>query len=139
MAPIALPPSTALPEKQPAKTRHLVDRSFVVPPLDVVASKGHILELSNGQEVFDATGGAAVACIGHGNQEVKEAITKQLDISSYCNSMLFSSPVCEELAKEVIDSTGGLMGRVWFCSSGASFHLLFPVSSPLPTMTSVAS
>lgn len=97
----------------------------MVPPLDVVASAGNILTLSNGQEVFDATGGAAVACLGHGNPEVKEAIMKQLDVNSYCNSMLFSSPVCEELAKEVIEGTGNLMGRVWFCSSGAYDHPSF--------------
>lgn len=119
MSPIALPLSTALLDPKSVSTRHLIDRSFVVPPLEVVASSGHILELSTGQKVFDATGGAAVSCIGHGNEEVKEAIMKQLDVNSYCNSMLLSSPVCEELAKEVIEGTANLMGRVWFCSSGS--------------------
>lgn len=112
-------------------TRHLIDRSFIVPPLDVVASAGHLLTLSNGQEVFDATGGAAVSCIGHGNREVKDAILKQLDVNSYCNSMLFSSPVCEELAREVIDGTGGLMRKVWFCSSGESKFCHFGDPTPV--------
>ena len=113
------PSAAALPEKAIPKPRHLVDRSFVIPPLEVVGSKGNILTLANGQEVFDATGGAAVACIGHGNQEVKDAIIAQLDINSYCNSMLFSAPACEGLAKEVIEGTNNLMSKVWFCSSGS--------------------
>lgn len=36
-------------------------------PHRVIASQGHFLQLSNGQEIFDATGGAAVACLGHGD------------------------------------------------------------------------
>lgn len=126
MTPTALPSSAVDPpsaaaalEKATPKPRHLVDRSFVNPPLEVVASKDHILTLANGQEVFDATGGAAVTCIGHGNVEVKEAIIKQLDVNSYCNSMLFSASASEELAKEVIEGTGNFMSKVWFCSSGS--------------------
>lgn len=113
------PSAAALPEMAAPKARHLVDRSFVIPPLEVVGSKGNILTLANGQQVFDATGGAAVACIGHGNQEVKDAIIAQLDINSYCNSMLFSAPACEDLAKQVIEGTNNLMSKVWFCSSGS--------------------
>lgn len=111
----ALLTSTSLPSSR----RHLVDRSFTQLPFDVVSSSGHYLTLSTGETVFDATGGAAVACIGHGNAEVKEAMIKQFEVNTYCNSMLFSSPVCGELAKLVIDGTGNLMEKIYICCSGS--------------------
>ncbi len=118
MTPIVTVDDTPITTKA-ATERRLVDRSFAELPFDVVSSSGNLLTLSNGQTVYDATGGAAVACIGHGNVEVKEAIIKQLGINSYCNSMLFSSHVCGELADLVVESTGNLMSRVYFCCSGS--------------------
>lgn len=98
--------------------RHLVDRSFNEPPLEVVASGGNYLYLSTGQMIFDATCGAAVACLGHGNQEVIQAITDQLGINAYSNSMVFTTKAAAELAEEIISGTGNLMSRVYICSSG---------------------
>jgi len=108
--------------------RRLIDRSLSELPLTVTDSNGNYLHLSNGQKVFDASCGAAVACLGHGNQEVNDAIQEQSDINSYCNSMLFTTPTNGKLAEEVILGTGNLMERVYICSSGKSS---FPSSSPL--------
>lgn len=102
-----------------------MDRSLSELPLTVTGSNGHYLHLSNGQKVFDASCGAAVACLGHGNKEVSDAIQAQSDINSYCNSMLFTTPTNGLLAEEVILGTGNLMERVFICSSGTS-------SSPHP-------
>lgn len=44
----------------------VLHRSLHADPLHVVAAQGHYLHLSNGQKIFDASGGAAVACLGHG-------------------------------------------------------------------------
>lgn len=46
----------------------VLHRSLHYDPLRVISAKGHYLHLSNGQQIFDATGGAAVACLGHGNE-----------------------------------------------------------------------
>jgi 4-aminobutyrate aminotransferase-like enzyme len=45
----------------------VLHRSLHTDPLHVVGAKGHYLHLSNGQQIFDASGGAAVACLGHGD------------------------------------------------------------------------
>ena len=45
----------------------LLHRSLHHHPLHVVSAEGNYLHLSNGQRIVDASGGAAVACIGHGN------------------------------------------------------------------------
>ena len=46
----------------------VLHRSLHHDPLRVLSGKGNVLRLSNGQSIFDATGGAAVACIGHGDE-----------------------------------------------------------------------
>jgi adenosylmethionine-8-amino-7-oxononanoate aminotransferase len=98
--------------------RHLVDRSLTESPLEVVSSEGNYLYLSTGQMIFDATCGAAVACLGYGNQEVIQAITDQLTINAYSNSQVFTTRAASDLAEEIILGTGNLMSRVYICSSG---------------------
>lgn len=46
----------------------VMHRSLKNDPLQVVSAQGHYLHLSNGEKIYDATGGAAVSCIGHGNE-----------------------------------------------------------------------
>ena len=53
-------------------TSAVLHRSLHQDPLHVVSAKGHYLQLSNGQKIFDATGGAAVACVGHGDERYDE-------------------------------------------------------------------
>lgn len=49
-------------------TSAVLHRSLHHDPLRVLSGKGNQLRLSNGQSIFDATGGAAVACLGHGDE-----------------------------------------------------------------------
>ena len=55
----------------------LLHRNPWTPPTAVRAS-GINIELEDGSQVIDAVGGAAVACLGMGNQKVMDAITSQL-------------------------------------------------------------
>lgn len=48
------------------ETSFVLHRSLHVDPAYVVAAQGNYLHLSNGQSILDASGGAAVACLGHG-------------------------------------------------------------------------
>ncbi|KAL5349525.1 hypothetical protein ACLOAV_005820 [Pseudogymnoascus australis] len=98
--------------------RRLVDRSFNELPLEVSFSQGNYLYLHT-SKIFDATCGAAVSCLGHGNQEVIEAINIQLLANTYSNSMLFTTSVATQLADEIILGTDNLMSRVYICSSGS--------------------
>ena len=54
--------------ERPGDSSAVLHRSLHQDPLHVVSANGHYLHLSNGQKIFDATGGAAVACLGHGNK-----------------------------------------------------------------------
>jgi adenosylmethionine-8-amino-7-oxononanoate aminotransferase len=110
------------PQAPAAKTSGVLHRSLHKDPHTVVAAQGLYLTLSSGRKVLDATGGAAVSCLGHGNARVKAAMVKQIDAVSYCHSLIFSTAAAEELADELCKGTGGEMTRVFIINSGeASF------------------
>ncbi|KAJ9411207.1 hypothetical protein DTO045G8_839 [Paecilomyces variotii] len=88
-------------------------------PKTVIGSSGNYLQLENGQAIFDASGGAAVSCLGHGNERVKQAMMAQLEANAYSYSLFFSSPAGEKLAKLLVDSTDGVMSKALIVSSGS--------------------
>jgi adenosylmethionine-8-amino-7-oxononanoate aminotransferase len=53
----------------------VLHRSLHHKPLHAITARGNYLYLSNGQKIFDATGGAAVACLGSGNQRYERTIS----------------------------------------------------------------
>ncbi|KAI9847524.1 MAG: hypothetical protein M1838_000850 [Thelocarpon superellum] len=97
----------------------LLERDLHQAPDKVVSSSGLYLTLENGSQVLDASGGAAVACIGHGEQRVKKAMMAQMDQVSYCHSLFFSSSATETLARELVQGTRGEMSRAFIVSSGS--------------------
>lgn len=86
--------------------------------LRLTGGKGSRLIFENGQSVIDASGGAAVACIGHGDPRVKRAIEAQLDKISYCSTVFYTTDVYENLCQELVKSTHGHMTRALIVSSG---------------------
>ncbi|KAK6007281.1 hypothetical protein QM012_006289 [Aureobasidium pullulans] len=94
-------------------------RSLHSDPISVVGASGNYLHLSDGGKLLDATGGAAVSCLGHGHKRVKEAIINQLDVVSYVHSATFATEAAEMLARELVESTGGAMSKAYIVSSGS--------------------
>lgn len=113
---MALPSTLAAPLNP--STSAVLHRSLHHDPHRVVAAQGNYLTLSNGQQILDATGGAAVSCLGHGNARVKAAVMRQMDEVAYCHSLFFATSAAEELAKTLVDSTEGQMTRLFVVSSG---------------------
>lgn len=97
----------------------VLHRSLHEAPKTVVRAYGPYLALDNGQTILDATGGAAVACLGHGNPTVIAAMTNQMNNVSYCHSLFFGTYAGEALAKRLIDSTEGKMSKAFIISSGS--------------------
>lgn len=94
------------------------DTRFV--PKKAIGGKGCYIFLEDGTKFLDATGGAAVCCLGHGNEQVTRIIKDQMDQISYCHSAFFGTQVAEDLAKLLVDSTGGKLSKVFITSSGES-------------------
>ncbi|KAI9711716.1 MAG: hypothetical protein M1820_001860 [Bogoriella megaspora] len=89
------------------------------PPPKAVSAEGSYIILEDGRRILEASGGPAVACIGHGNREVTEAVVQQMNQISYCFALHYSNPNAEELARLVIESTNGALARATIMSSGS--------------------
>lgn len=72
-----------------------------------------------GRRVLDACSGAVVVTVGHGRQEVVEAIAAQGRRVSYVHSDAWSTEVGEELAARLVAMAPGDLNRVFFTSGGS--------------------
>ncbi|KAL4809337.1 pyridoxal phosphate-dependent transferase [Aspergillus unguis] len=93
------------------------DTRFI--PKKAVGGKGSYLFLEDGAKFLDSTGGAAVSCLGHGNEKVIQAITDQLKQVEYCHTAFFGTDASEDLARFLVDSTGGKLSKLFVVSSGS--------------------
>src|SRR5690606_487082 len=76
-----------------------LNRSFPV----AVSGEGTTLVDAEGKRYLDASGGAAVSCLGHGHPEVRAAIREQIDRLEYAHTSFFTSEVAETLADLLIE------------------------------------
>jgi adenosylmethionine-8-amino-7-oxononanoate aminotransferase len=78
-----------------------------------------MIRTADGHEVIDGFGGAAVACLGYGNQRVRAAILDQLDRIAYSHTSVFTSTPAEELADQLVGHAPGGLTHALFLSGGA--------------------
>ncbi|KAI1736755.1 exocyst complex protein exo70 [Xylaria scruposa] len=102
-----------------SSTSAVVHRSLRIDFPHIIGSEGNYVILEDGRRIFDASGGAAVACIGHGDTRVHDAIAAQLKKISYCSTIFYTTDVCEKLCRELVDSTQGVMKRAYIVNSGS--------------------
>jgi len=96
----------------------VLHRSGGQPPV-AVGGDGIYLHLADGTRIIDASGGAAVACLGHGNRRIAKAIGSQAATMAYAHTGTFSSQPAEDLAHIVLDGEPGGLAYAYFCSSGS--------------------
>src|SRR5918995_6406397 len=72
-----------------------------------------------GKEYIDASGGAAVSCLGHSHPDVLAAMHEQLDRLAYAHTSFFTSQVAEELADDLIAHAPKGIGHVFYVSGGS--------------------
>lgn len=84
-----------------------------------VAGEGCYLTDSAGRRYLDASGGAAVSCLGHGHPAVIAAIREQAGRLAYAHTSFFTSEPAEQLADWLVDAAGGAFERVYFVSGGS--------------------
>lgn len=84
-----------------------------------VGGDGCYLIDESGKRYFDGSGGAAVSCLGHSNQRVREAIKAQVDLLSFAHTGFFTSEPAEQLADLLVEHAPGELNRVYFVSSGS--------------------
>lgn len=84
-----------------------------------VSGKGVELFDQAGKRYIDASGGAAVSCLGHGHPAVIEAIKQQLDQIAYAHTSFFTTEVAETLADMLAQAAPGDLNHVYFVSGGS--------------------
>jgi adenosylmethionine-8-amino-7-oxononanoate aminotransferase len=84
-----------------------------------VGGRGVELFDSNGKSYIDASGGAAVSCLGHGHPDVLAALHKQLDSLAYAHTSFFTTDVAERLADRLIADAPAGLDHVYLVSGGS--------------------
>lgn len=87
--------------------------------ISIVRGKGVYLYDSDGRAYLDAVGGVAVNIIGHGVQEIGDAIAANIEQTSFAYNAAFTSPWQEELATKLISIAPYDEGSVFFTSGGS--------------------
>jgi len=82
--------------------------------------KGVWLETTDGHRVLDAcSGGAMVACLGHGVREIADAAAEQAERIAYFYNHHFTSQPQEDLADRVLEVVAPEMARIKLASGGS--------------------
>ncbi len=84
-----------------------------------VGGEGAYLIDATGKRYLDGSSGAAVSCLGHNDQDVIEAIKRQLATLPYAHTSFFTTEPMEALADELIARAPRGMDRVYFVSGGS--------------------
>jgi adenosylmethionine-8-amino-7-oxononanoate aminotransferase len=84
-----------------------------------VRGEGLFLYDASGKRYLDASGGAAVSCLGHGHPAVREAIKRQVDRLGYAHTGYFTNEPQELLADELIAHAPHGLTRAFFVTGGS--------------------
>ncbi len=84
-----------------------------------VGGEGVYLVDEEGRRYIDASGGAAVSCLGHQHPAVLAAMHAQLDRLAYAHTSFFTTGVAEALADELIAHAPPGMSKVYLVSGGS--------------------
>jgi adenosylmethionine-8-amino-7-oxononanoate aminotransferase len=86
-----------------------------------VAVGGNGIELfdRDGKSYIDASGGAAVSCLGHGHPDILAALHKQLDTLAFAHTGFFTTEVAEKLADRLVEDAPQGIDHVYLVSGGS--------------------
>lgn len=90
----------------------------IEPPIAVGGEGAYLID-REGRRYLDASGGAAVSCLGHGHRAVINAIKAQADKLAYAHTAFFSSEPAEALAEYLVQESSHAFERVYFVSGGS--------------------
>ncbi|TPI77997.1 aspartate aminotransferase family protein [Mesorhizobium sp. B2-8-9] len=98
---------------------HLLHRTIKGSLPFAVGGKGIRIFDSDGRAYIDASGGAAVSCIGHGHPDVMAALRDQLDRIAYAHTSFFTTEITERLADRLVEDAPAGISHVYLVSGGS--------------------
>jgi len=102
-----------------ARKSRVLHRSLRETPPKAVEGAGIWLTAEDGRRILDASGGAAVSCLGHQHPRVLDAIARQAAKLAYAHTAFFSSEPAEALADHLVGHEPGGLAYVYFVSGGS--------------------
>ncbi len=117
-------PSSALPalptlSTQPTPPSRILHRQMVHALPVAVGGEGIELIDAQGKRYIDASGGAAVSCLGHNHPEVLAAMHAQLDRLAYAHTSFFTTEAAEQLAELLVQGAPAGTSHAYFVSGGS--------------------
>ncbi|PSJ57080.1 aspartate aminotransferase family protein [Pseudaminobacter soli (ex Li et al. 2025)] len=98
---------------------HILHRTIHTKMPVAVGGKGIELIDAEGKTYIDASGGAAVSCLGHGHPEVLAVLHEQLDRLAYAHTSFFTTEVTEKLADRLVADAPEGLNHVYFLTGGS--------------------
>src|SRR4051794_41425259 len=96
----------------------VLHRSLRETPPKAIGGEGVWLIGEDGRRILDASGGAAVSCLGHQHPRVIEALSRQASKLAYAHTSFFSSEPAEALADNLVGHEPGGLGYAYLVSGG---------------------
>lgn len=87
-------------------------------PVAVLGDGAYLID-REGRRYLDASGGAAVSCLGHSDRVVAAAIERQLGLMPFAHTSFFTNEPMEALAEVLVARAPGPLAKVYFVSGGS--------------------
>ncbi|MGL4767125.1 MAG: aspartate aminotransferase family protein [Formosimonas sp.] len=98
---------------------HVFHRHLHHTPPVAVSGHGVYLVDAAGRQYIDASGGAAVSCLGHAHPAVLQAMHAQIDRLAYAHTSFFTTEVAEQLADFLVAHSPESLSHAYFVSGGS--------------------
>ncbi|MEQ8397839.1 aspartate aminotransferase family protein [Thalassobaculum sp.] len=98
---------------------HVFHRQTKAVPPTAKRGDGVYVVDAAGKRYLDASGGAAVSCLGHSDVRVINAVKAQLDAIPYAHTGFFTNQPMEQLADFLAEAAPGNLDMVYFVSGGS--------------------
>ncbi|MCK6450262.1 MAG: aspartate aminotransferase family protein [Alphaproteobacteria bacterium] len=98
---------------------HVFPRDTRKAPPVAAYAEGITITDADGRRYIDASGGAAVSCVGHGDAKVVRAIAEQAARLDYAHTSFFTSEAAEALADHLVRNVPAPLDRVYLVGSGS--------------------
>ena len=95
------------------------NRDFKANPRLMTSAQGCYYRDADGREIFDGLSGLWCCGLGHGRQELTDAVSRQMATLDYSPAFQFGHPLSFELANRIVGFMPAGLNRVFFTGSGS--------------------
>jgi beta-alanine--pyruvate transaminase len=95
------------------------NRDFKANPRLITGARGAYYTTHDGRQVFDGLSGLWCAGLGHGREEIVQALSHQAAQLDYSPAFQFGHPLSFELANRIVERMPAGLNRVFFTGSGS--------------------